>query len=66
MAPSTGMVHDHSGGTGVNTNGQDHGHRVGEPGQIHACALYLKGENVVPEGHNLGVQAHTIDGSFNT
>ena len=48
-------------GAGVNTNGQYDSDRVGERGQIHACALCLECENVVAERRNLNLQAHAVD-----
>jgi hypothetical protein len=41
------------GGARIDPNGQHHGDRVSQTGQVHACALCLECENVVAERHNL-------------
>lgn len=51
----------HGGGAGVNTNGQYHGHWIGEAGQIHACAYRAESEIGVAERHNPNLQAHSVD-----
>ena len=44
------LVRCYGGGAGVNTNGQYHSDWIGEGGQIHACALRIEYEMLLPRG----------------